>query len=271
MKNQIDISVATGVPVFGVYVPDRNIPHLMLPFRDVRILLSLEYSNSGFNDVVLIRGVGGRAGEELMLADIIKNFIREVKEFLGFRSAFRVRVEYESLLSPLQLYAASTMSILSAMREYLNNSVLDKNMIISLGERIDRRVRLKIPQSIINAYRIVSMEEKPVVYRRGEGVVVLPFTEVLSGFANMVKPHYWSDYEIKYFLDHPLMDVVVHGISITVIESAKKSSESVDILSSLFEAEVHLQKIIIKGGGKCNLLKLFPDIAGALAVSINTS
>lgn len=230
--------IQPAIPLYGLPLKRGNNPFIILPYnREIKVGVDIHESNTlNVNSQVNMPSLNSRIST--LLREAYCKTLKNILGFLNTKLKVKISIDIDFPYSPLYIYD-STIPILLKVITILTGLSLSRRDIMVLLRELDTLRTEKELVGLRNAIRTYSLIRKPLIYREGEGHIVMRLNsqDIINEISNVITVNYLPEYTIKY-IENPLADLLIHLHGRLVIEAAQAlRSGNLDKAKTLYKCE----------------------------------
>ncbi|HIQ03088.1 MAG TPA: hypothetical protein EYH40_01560 [Desulfurococcales archaeon] len=215
------LKIRPGIPLYGLPLKRGNNPFIILPYgKEVKVGVDI-YRSGTLNIDFQINTSSLNNRVNTLLKEAYCKTLENILKFLDTKLKVKISIDIDFPYSPLYIYDTTIPVLLKTITTLVGISLSRRDIMVLLRE-FDT---LKTGRELVglrNAMRTYSLIRKPLIYREGEGHIILGLNnqKITSEIGNIVTVNYLPEYTIKY-IENPLADLLIHLHGRLVIEAAQ--------------------------------------------------
>jgi mevalonate kinase len=231
--NVFEYTSPLAIVFFGVPLPNRNNPYIVLVSSDADILIRVGLGEEDKASRAIIKGL--QLGWRYEIA--LKSFIDEVSTRLEQPLYVEIEAHIDKTSYPpaSSVYAATTLAIIQAVSE-TGGYELSTDEILQAASDIDQEAGIGL--DFIDALRTAIVRGKSIIYRKGEEPIALDTKRELV--LELVGEEDIGE-DLSQNLQDPLASAITRLLGVNVIEAANTIRELQELDNIFQEVELNIR------------------------------
>lgn len=267
-------NIAPGVPLYGIPLQHGNNPYIILPFKK-KVNVTIEHIEKSDKIKVDIN-VYIYDERDDVITEIYKSTLKDVLKYLDITLSIKTRINMNFTYSPLYIYDSIVPALIKVIFT-LADIPLSRRDILTLLRAFNKINTPNEMNGLRNALRVYSFLRKPLIYREGEGYILLNSRdpEFIKRVISCTNVNYVQNCNVKY-IENPLYNWIIHLHGRLTIEAANALREGdIEKVTILHRTETLLNLCLLDIGNKCvhrvrPFSKIIPDYNGVTLITLRS-